>query len=92
MFLELDLTLSFFIGTAIGILSIILIFLLTKKEKKELEISELENLNFEKRITPFIKIHQSLMEGNSETKFSDSVQHLKSKIDDFKLRNQFYKD
>lgn len=80
------------IGFASGILVVILIARVHNKENRDLEISELENLNLEKRISPFIQIHQSISEEDSEKKLSGSVNHLKLKIDSFKLRNRFYKD
>lgn len=74
------------IGSVLGIF-VLLIFPFIKQART---IAPSTERNTEKRILPFIEIHQSLSITSEQESTIESREKLKQKIEGFKNRNPFY--
>lgn len=90
MFNQIEIIILIITSFGFGIALTLTTYHMFQKSSEEFREAENQIIDLEKRITPFINIHNSIVEEESIQMDNTTVNRLRDKIESFKNRNRFY--
>ncbi len=90
MFTEIEVIAFSVLAFGLGIALTIVASFVNQRGVDEFNAPQMQITDLDKRASPLIKIHNSIMEDDSVPVEGVSVSGLKDKIESFKYRNRFY--